>query len=101
VLDEVLEGDALRGVLRGLQELLKPWTPSKCTTIEWMGRNKDLRKLIAGYRRQLEIHEAKLVEERAKPIPDEGLIGKWQREIKGFERIVAVAEAKLPGKRRK
>jgi hypothetical protein len=46
-----------------------------------MGRNKDLRKKIAGRRQMIENHEAKIRAELARPNPDEALIAHWRSEI--------------------
>jgi hypothetical protein len=46
-----------------------------------MGRNKQLRKRIAGQRRVIARHEEKIEVELRQPNPDRGYITKWQREI--------------------
>ena len=46
-----------------------------------MGRNKDLRKKIAGRQRVIERHEEKIRIEPSKPHPDESLIAHWRSEI--------------------
>jgi hypothetical protein len=46
-----------------------------------MGRNKDLRKKIAGRQRVIERHEEKIRLELSKPHPDESLIAHWRIEI--------------------
>jgi hypothetical protein len=51
-----------------------------------LGRNKELRKKIAGLERSIRIHEHKLDQERAKPFPDETDIEHWQDEIEGFRK---------------
>jgi hypothetical protein len=51
-----------------------------------VGRNKKLRKHIAGRRHQIELHRQKIVEEQAKPSPDWRLIRKWEKDIVIFER---------------
>jgi hypothetical protein len=53
-----------------------------------MGRNKDLRKKIAGRRRMIERHEAKIRGELAKPHPDDSLIAHWRSEIVAVEEKV-------------
>ena len=55
-----------------------------------MGRNKDLRKKIAGRRRMVQRHEEKIRRELAKPHPDESLIEHWRNEIQAVK--VKVAE---------
>jgi ubiquinone biosynthesis protein UbiJ len=46
-----------------------------------MGRNKDLRKWIAGQQRVIEKHEAKICQEKAKPVSDGLAIAFWLHEI--------------------
>ena len=46
-----------------------------------MGRNKELRKKVAAWRKVIEEHEEKVRRERMRPEPDEGLVRSWQREI--------------------
>ena len=51
-----------------------------------MGRNKELRKKIAGLDRSIQIHQQKVDEERAKPVSDETDIEHWQSEIETFRK---------------
>ena len=46
-----------------------------------MGRNKELRKKIAGCQRVIDSHEEKIHSEYLNPQPDEAMIGGWRREI--------------------
>jgi hypothetical protein len=46
-----------------------------------MGRNKVLRREIAGYRSTIEEHEAKIRAELTKTHPNEDYIRGWRREI--------------------
>jgi hypothetical protein len=46
-----------------------------------MGRNKQLRKRIAGQLRVIASHQEKIEAELQRPTPDSGYIMKWQREI--------------------
>ncbi|MGH9446496.1 MAG: hypothetical protein ACRD3O_12325 [Terriglobia bacterium] len=46
-----------------------------------MGKNKKVRKKIAGRDRQIASHEEKIAAEEAKPHPDMGAIRHWQTEI--------------------
>jgi hypothetical protein len=46
-----------------------------------MGRNKQLRKRIAGQLRVIAAHRQKIEAELRKPTPDSGYIRKWEREI--------------------
>lgn len=46
-----------------------------------MGRNRQLRKRIAGLMRTVLVHEKKIEAELRKPTPDLGYIRKWEREI--------------------
>lgn len=47
-----------------------------------MGRNKDLRRKIAGRQRMIQTHEEKIRRELLKPHPDESLVAYWQSEMK-------------------
>ena len=51
-----------------------------------MGRNKHLRDVLASLEQNINEHERKINLERAKPIPDEGLITKWEKDRAGFEK---------------
>jgi uncharacterized coiled-coil protein SlyX len=46
-----------------------------------MGRNKQLRKRIAGQLRVMAAHQEKIEAELSQATPDSGYITKWQREI--------------------
>jgi len=46
-----------------------------------MGKNKQLRKRIAGQRAVIAVHEKKIEAELRKPAADMGYIKKWKREI--------------------
>ena len=46
-----------------------------------MGKNKQLRKRIAGQRAVIAVHEKKIEAELRKPAPDMGYVKKWKREI--------------------
>lgn len=46
-----------------------------------MGKNKQLRKRIAGQLRVIAAHQEKIEAELRKPTPDLGYIRKWEREI--------------------
>jgi hypothetical protein len=46
-----------------------------------VGRNKPLRKRIAGQLRVIAAHQQKIEAELRKPTPDPGYIRKWEREI--------------------
>lgn len=46
-----------------------------------MGKNKQLRKRIAGQLRVIRAHQEKIDAELRKPSPDLGYIRKWEREI--------------------
>ena len=54
-----------------------------------MGRNKDLRKAIAGQKRVIERHEAKIRAERMKARPHEQSIAGWRREIEAANSRIA------------
>lgn len=53
-----------------------------------MGRNRKIRKNIAGWERAVRRHETKIEAERAKPEPDPSLIGHWESEIKSFKETI-------------
>lgn len=61
-----------------------------------MGRNKQLRKRLAGARRAIAIHEEKIRRERAKSAPDDELLRKWQRDLKVFKDQERYALEHLP-----
>jgi hypothetical protein len=46
-----------------------------------MGRNKQLRKRIAGQLRVIARHRAKIEAELRLPTPDPGYVAKWRREV--------------------
>ncbi len=46
-----------------------------------MGRNKQLRKRMAGQRKVIARHEQKIRAELGKPTPDFDYIREWEREI--------------------
>lgn len=46
-----------------------------------MGKNKQLRKRMAGQLRVITNHQKKIESEFRKPAPDMGRISKWEREI--------------------
>lgn len=62
-----------------------------------MGRNKRLRKQIAGLERQIAKHELKIASEYAKDYPDARGIAKWRDDIARLRREVTKIEGKLPG----
>jgi len=60
-----------------------------------LGRNKDIRKRIAGYYEAIAAHEAKIKSELAKDEPNEGRIAYWQREVAGLNATVARLKRRL------
>ena len=60
-----------------------------------MGRNKDLRKKIAGHRRVIEAHEEKIRQQRAKEHPDEDLVDGWLEEIAGHRKAIEQLSRRL------
>jgi hypothetical protein len=60
-----------------------------------MGRNKDLRRKIAGRRRVIERHEEKIRAELSKPRPDESLIEHWRSEIQAVKERIADLRRRL------
>jgi hypothetical protein len=53
-----------------------------------MGRNRDLRKKLAGYEQIIARHERRILNELAKEQPDESLLAGWKREIKTWKDTV-------------
>lgn len=60
-----------------------------------MGRNRDLRRKIAGREKVIEEHEEKIRRERMKSAPDELLIHHWQREIDARKNEIARLHRRL------
>ena len=60
-----------------------------------MGRNKDLRKKIAGRQRVIELHEEKIRQQRSKDHPDEDLIAGWRDEIAGHKKAIEQLSRRL------
>jgi len=54
-----------------------------------MGRNKDLRKKIAGCQAMILKHEEKIRAELVKDYADESLIASWQREVRAWSETIA------------
>ncbi|MBI1742690.1 hypothetical protein HYR54_06440 [Candidatus Acetothermia bacterium] len=63
-----------------------------------MGRNKKLRKRVAGLEEQITLHRAKIAHERMESAPDRQLLRKWAKDITVWEKQIARLKAKLPGK---
>lgn len=66
-----------------------------------MGRNRKLRKRIAGLEEQIALHRAKIERERARATPNQRLLRKWEKDIAVWERQIARLKAKLPGRKGK
>ena len=64
-----------------------------------MGRNKKDRKKIKGLEEAIELHEAKIAEERGRFNPDLGLIRHWQAELRALKVQVARLQRRLPGRK--
>ena len=60
-----------------------------------MGRNKDLRKKIAGRERMIERHEEKIRIELSQPHPDESLIAHWRSEIEAVKEKITELTRRL------
>ena len=60
-----------------------------------MGRNKDLRKKIAGRQRVIELHEEKIHQQRSKDRPDVELIAGWLDEIARHKKAIAHLSRRL------
>lgn len=65
-----------------------------------MGKNKQLRKQIAGDSRQIARHEAKIVAELRKSNPDKGMVAHWRKEIRGWRGVIERRSKKLPNRRK-
>lgn len=65
-----------------------------------MGTNKDLRKKISGWQKQIAKHQDKIAGELEKPTPNLERANKWGKDIRIFENEIAKAQRKLPGGRR-
>ncbi len=57
--------------------------------------HRRLKKRIQSLEHQMRIHEEKIREEKNKPIPDEGLITYWQREIEVFKNNIERANKRF------
>jgi uncharacterized coiled-coil DUF342 family protein len=66
-----------------------------------VGRNRRLRKKIAGWEEQIVKHRRKIEEEQRKPQPDRGAIRHWEAEIKNWERQQERTRRRLPEGRKK
>ena len=64
-----------------------------------MGRNRKLRKRVAGLEEQIALHHAKIERERAKAALDQRLLRKWEKDIVVWEKQIARLKAKLPGRK--
>jgi len=60
-----------------------------------MGRNKHIRKRIAGQQRVIREHEDKIAEELRQSTPDIRLIRKWERDVDKAQRLMRDLEEKL------
>lgn len=60
-----------------------------------MGRNKDLRKRIAGLEDIIAAHEVKIQAELGKGKPDEAMIAYWEQEIASWKATVARLSRRL------
>jgi uncharacterized small protein (DUF1192 family) len=64
-----------------------------------VGRNRKLRKRIAGLEEQIALHRAKIERKRAQPVPNQRLLHKWEKDIAVWESQIARLKAKLPGRK--
>jgi hypothetical protein len=60
-----------------------------------VGRNKYLRKLIAGQLRVIARHQEKIKEELGRPAPDRGALKEWQHEIDNAGNLVRKYQKRL------
>jgi len=60
-----------------------------------MGKNKQIRKRIAGHQRVIREHEDKIAAELQKSTPDIRVIRKWERDIDRAQKMMRELEEKL------
>lgn len=60
-------------------------------------KSKKLRKKIESLRERTKEHKEKIEIERQKPLPNEGCIAHWEKEIMAFENQIEEAIKKLEG----
>jgi hypothetical protein len=60
-----------------------------------VGKNKQVRKRIAGQQRVIRQHEDKIAEELRRSTPDIRLIRKWERDIDKAQKLMRELEQKL------
>ena len=60
-----------------------------------MGKNKQIRKRIAGQQRVIRQHEDKIAHELEKDVPEILLIRKWERDIDKAQKLMRELEGKL------
>jgi hypothetical protein len=60
-----------------------------------LGKNKQLRKKIAGLLRTILAHQRKIEQELQKPAPDIGFIRKWEKEIDTARKAMRKLEERL------
>lgn len=65
-----------------------------------MGANKNIRRNIEGHKKQLAEHLLKLDNELKRDFPNQGLVAKWEKDIRNIRKHIATLESKLPGRRR-
>ena len=60
-----------------------------------MGRNKDLRQKVESLKEQISRHRVKIAAEKQKPVPNQGSVHCWEREIGKLEGQVDRARRRL------
>ena len=65
-----------------------------------MGRNKHIKKEIAGYERTIWRHRLKIENELKKDFPDHQLLEKWRKDIKRAEARIEVLISRLERRRK-
>lgn len=63
--------------------------------------NRAIRKAIQSLRRQIEVHEEKIVQEREKSNANEDIIRHWQKEVEAFTHRLQRLEERLARRRRR
>ncbi len=66
-----------------------------------VGEAKHVRDRIEGLQAQIDKHLRKIAEEVAKPIPNEGYVNHWKKEVKVWQRDIEKLQVRLKKRRRR
>ncbi|MQL52938.1 hypothetical protein GFC01_11840 [Desulfofundulus thermobenzoicus] len=61
-----------------------------------MGK-KGLKSRIKSLEKRIKEHQEKIIAEKAKTYPNEGLISHWDKEIKAFQKSIESAKKRMGG----